>query len=46
MAKYFCELGDPIRVRIVELLRNEAEPTVAQPVARLAADHSVTIARW
>ena len=35
MAKYFRGLGDPIRVRILELLRDEHELTVGELVARL-----------
>ena len=36
VAKYFRGLGDPIRLRILELLRREGELTVGQLVARLA----------
>ncbi len=35
VAKYFRGLGDPIRLRILELLRDEGELTVGQLVARL-----------
>lgn len=35
VAKYFRGLGDPIRVRILELLRAEGELTVGQLVGRL-----------
>jgi DNA-binding transcriptional ArsR family regulator len=35
VAKYFRGLGDPIRVRILELLRAEDELTVGQIVERL-----------
>lgn len=35
VAKYFRGLGDPTRVRILELLRNEGELTVGELVARL-----------
>ena len=36
MAKYFRGLGDPTRVRILELLRDESELTVGDLVERLA----------
>ena len=36
MAKYFRGLGDPTRVRILELLRDEGELTVSELVERLA----------
>lgn len=36
VAKYFRGLGDPIRLRILELLRTEGELTVGQLVSRLA----------
>jgi len=36
VAKYFRGLGDPIRLRILELLRAEGELTVGQLVERLA----------
>lgn len=35
VAKYFRGLGDPTRVRILELLRDEGELTVGQLVERL-----------
>ena len=35
VAKYFRGLGDPTRVRILELLRKEGELTVGELVARL-----------
>jgi DNA-binding transcriptional ArsR family regulator len=35
VAKYFRGLGDPIRLRILELLRSEGELTVGELVARL-----------
>ena len=35
MAKYFRGLGDPTRLRILELLRDEGELTVGELVARL-----------
>ena len=35
VAKYFRGLGDPPRLRILELLRNEGELTVGQLVERL-----------
>ncbi|MGH3011185.1 MAG: ArsR/SmtB family transcription factor [Gaiellaceae bacterium] len=35
VAKYFRGLGDPIRLRILELLRSEGELTVGQLVTRL-----------
>ena len=35
VAKYFRGLGDPNRLRILELLRAEGEQTVGQLVARL-----------
>src|SRR2546430_2866011 len=35
VAKYFRGLGDPIRLRILELLRAEGELTVGQLVDRL-----------
>jgi len=35
VAKYFRGLGDPIRLRILELLRTEGELTVGQLVERL-----------
>ena len=35
VAKYFRALGDPIRVRILELLRNEGELSVGELVTRL-----------
>ena len=35
VAKYFRGLGDPIRLRILELLRAEGELTVGQLVERL-----------
>jgi ArsR family transcriptional regulator, cadmium/lead-responsive transcriptional repressor len=35
VAKYFRGLGDPIRLRILELLRSERELTVGQLVERL-----------
>jgi DNA-binding transcriptional ArsR family regulator len=35
VAKYFRGLGDPTRVRILELLRREGELTVGELVARL-----------
>jgi DNA-binding transcriptional ArsR family regulator len=36
VAKYFRGLGDPIRLRILELLRDEGELTVGELVRRLA----------
>jgi ArsR family transcriptional regulator, cadmium/lead-responsive transcriptional repressor len=36
IAKYFRGLGDPTRLRILELLREEGELTVGELVARLA----------
>ena len=36
VAKYFRGLGDPIRVRILEVLRDEGELSVGQLVERLA----------
>ena len=36
MAKYFRGLGDPIRLRILELLRREGELSVGELVRRLA----------
>ena len=36
VAKYFRGLGDPIRVRILELLRREGELNVGELVQRLA----------
>jgi DNA-binding transcriptional ArsR family regulator len=36
VAKYFRGLGDPIRLRILELLRREGELSVGQLVQRLA----------
>lgn len=36
MAKYFRGLGDPTRVRILELLRDGGELSVGELVARLA----------
>ena len=36
MAKYFRGLGDPIRLRILELLRSEGELSVGALVERLA----------
>ncbi len=36
MAKYFRGLGDPTRVRILELLRDEGELSVGELVVRLA----------
>ena len=36
VAKYFRGLGDPTRLRILELLRDERELTVGQLVERLA----------
>ena len=36
VAKYFRGLGDPTRVRILELLRDEGELTVGELVKRLA----------
>jgi DNA-binding transcriptional ArsR family regulator len=35
VAKYFRGLGDPIRLRILELLRDEGELSVGELVARL-----------
>jgi ArsR family transcriptional regulator, cadmium/lead-responsive transcriptional repressor len=35
VAKYFRGLGDPIRLRILELLRSEVELTVGELVTRL-----------
>ncbi len=35
LAKYFRGLGDPIRVRILELLRSEGERSVGELAARL-----------
>lgn len=35
VAKYFRGLGDPIRLRILELLRTEGELTVGELVGRL-----------
>src|SRR6266545_4699222 len=35
VGKYFRGLGDPSRLRILELLRNEGELTVGELVARL-----------
>ena len=35
MAKYFRGLGDPIRLRILELLRSEGELSVGELVSRL-----------
>jgi DNA-binding transcriptional ArsR family regulator len=35
VAKYFRGLGDPIRLRILELLRREGELSVGEVVARL-----------
>ena len=37
VAKYFRGLGDPLRVRILELLRDEGELSVGELVARLGA---------
>jgi ArsR family transcriptional regulator, cadmium/lead-responsive transcriptional repressor len=37
VAKYFRGLGDPLRVRILELLRSEGELTVGELVERLGA---------
>ncbi len=36
MAKYFRGLGDPTRLRILELLRDEGELSVGELVVRLA----------
>jgi len=36
VAKYFRGLGDPTRLRILELLRNEGELSVGELVERLA----------
>jgi len=36
VAKYFRGLGDPTRLRILELLRDEGELSVGELVARLA----------
>lgn len=36
MAKYFRGLGDPIRLRILELLQGEGELSVGELVRRLA----------
>ena len=36
MAKYFRGLGDPIRLRILELLQNHGELSVGELVDRLA----------
>jgi ArsR family transcriptional regulator, cadmium/lead-responsive transcriptional repressor len=36
VAKYFRGLGDPSRLRILELLRNEGELSVSELVGRLA----------
>jgi len=36
VAKYFRGLGDPIRLRILELLRSEGELSVGELVERLA----------
>ena len=36
VAKYFRGLGDPIRLRILELLQNEGELSVGELVDRLA----------
>jgi DNA-binding transcriptional ArsR family regulator len=36
VAKYFRGLGDPIRLRILELLRSEGELSVGELVGRLA----------
>jgi DNA-binding transcriptional ArsR family regulator len=36
VAKYFRGLGDPIRLRILELLRSEGELSVGELVRRLA----------
>ncbi len=36
VAKYFRGLGDPIRLRILELLRDEGELSVGEIVERLA----------
>jgi len=36
VAKYFRGLGDPIRLRILELLRREGELSVGELVRRLA----------
>jgi DNA-binding transcriptional ArsR family regulator len=36
VAKYFRGLGDPIRLRILELLRSEGELSVGEVVRRLA----------
>ena len=35
VAKYFRGLGDPVRLRILELLRSEGELSVGELVARL-----------
>ena len=37
VAKYFRGLGDPLRVRILQLLRDEGELAVSELVARLGA---------
>src|SRR5919197_2364997 len=37
VAKYFRGLGDPLRVRILELLRSEGELSVGELVERLGA---------
>ena len=36
MAKYFRGLGDPVRLRILELLRSEGELSVGELARRLA----------
>jgi DNA-binding transcriptional ArsR family regulator len=40
VAKYFRALGDPTRVRILELLREHGELTVGELVARLGVSQS------
>jgi ArsR family transcriptional regulator, cadmium/lead-responsive transcriptional repressor len=51
VAKYFRGLGDPTRVRILELLRDEGELTVGELVERLAlpqpkVSNHLTCLRW
>jgi ArsR family transcriptional regulator len=40
VAKYFRGLGDPTRLRILKLLRDEGELTVGELAERLALPHS------
>jgi DNA-binding transcriptional ArsR family regulator len=51
VAKYFRGLGDPIRLRILELLRAEGELNVGELVARLGlpqpqVSNHLTCLRW